>query len=158
MINIYTDGACSGNPGPGGYGVVALLDEKPIWTHEEHCEETTNNREELKAVIYAIEQVLDNNIKLDEVVIYSDSSYVVNTCNTWVFGWAANGWKNSKKEEVKNKDLVQILYNYLNTDFLHCQLSIKHIKGHNGTIGNEIADALASGNGAKFQRLMADFD
>jgi ribonuclease HI len=142
---IYTDGACSGNPGPGGYGVVAIEDGQIIAVNSQGCENTTNNREELKAIIQAFELA---SIFQKEVTIYSDSAYAVNMINDWIWNWAKNDWKNSKKKEVENIDLVKIIYNYITKENYNCQV-IK-IKGHAGEVGNELADALATLNHKKF--------
>ena len=142
---IYTDGACSGNPGPGGYGVVAIEDGQIIAVNSQSCENTTNNREELKAIIQAFELA---SIFQKEVTIYSDSAYAVNMINDWIWNWAKNDWKNSKKKEVENIDLVKIIYNYITKENYNCQV-IK-VKGHAGEVGNELADALATLNHKKF--------
>lgn len=142
---IYTDGACSGNPGPGGYGVVAIEDGQIIAVNSQSCENTTNNREELKAIIQAFELAF---IFQKEVTIYSDSAYAVNMINDWIWNWAKNDWKNSKKKEVENIDLVKIIYNYITKENYNCQV-IK-VKGHAGEVGNELADALATLNHKKF--------
>lgn len=142
---IFTDGACSGNPGPGGYGVVAIENEQIIAVNSQSCENTTNNREELKAIIQAFELAF---IFQKEVTIYSDSAYAVNMINDWIWNWAKNDWKNSKKKEVENIDLVKIIYNYITKENYNCQV-IK-VKGHAGEVGNELADALATLNHKKF--------
>lgn len=142
---IFTDGACSGNPGPGGYGVVAIEDGQIIAVNSQSCENTTNNREELKAIIQAFELA---SIFQKEVTIYSDSAYAVNMINDWIWNWAKNDWKNSKKKEVENIDLVKIIYNYITKENYNCQV-IK-VKGHAGEVGNELADALATLNHKKF--------
>jgi len=166
MINIYVDGACKGNPGPGGFGVVILEDEyiqnfggQPQKTDKKHiayayseqCKQTTNNREELKAIIHAFE-LAQKTFPNETCIIHSDSSYSVNTCNNWIFNWARNNWKNSKKQTVENLDLMKILYNYLSMDFFNCQVVC--VPGHQNILGNELADALATGNIVKFQKLM----
>ena len=142
---IFTDGACSGNPGPGGYGVVAIEDGQIIAVNSQSCENTTNNREELKAIIQAFELA---SIFQKEVTIYSDSAYAVNMINDWIWNWAKNDWKNSKKKEVENIDLVKIIYNYITKENYNCRV-IK-VKGHAGEVGNELADALATLNHKKF--------
>ena len=104
-VTIYTDGACSGNPGPGGYAAIIMAGDskKEIFGA---CANTTNNRMELLAAIEGL-KVLK---KPCEVSLYSDSAYLVNAYNSnWVSGWKRNGWKNSSKEPVKNIDLWQAL-------------------------------------------------
>lgn len=158
----YVDGSCRGNPGPGGFGVVELKTiynqtmigyaEKTtlIQCYREDSLETTNNREELKAILY-VAQLAANNPS-DEYIIYSDSLYSVNTVNKWMRGWAQNNWLNSKKKPAENLDLIQPLWKLFNTPFFNCQ--VKKIKGHNGTIGNELADRLAVGAIDEFNNLL----
>lgn len=137
MIKIYTDGACSGNPGPGGWSVIITSGEK-VKVLSGHEIETTNNRMELTAILNALEWCAKKEIS--NVEIYSDSAYVVNAINQfWIKKWLANGWTNSKKEEVKNSDLWKrfIYYNK--------QVKAKFIKvkGHNKDTLNEMADKRA---------------
>ena len=104
-VTIYTDGACSGNPGPGGWGAILMLNEnkKEISGGKK---DTTNNVMELTAVIEAL-KLLKRPCNVD---LYSDSAYVVNAfLQNWILGWIKNGWKNSNKEDVKNKELWQEL-------------------------------------------------
>lgn len=154
MVNIFVDGACSGNPGPGGYGLVILKDDNIIqWRHSAFCDNTTNNREEMKAIIEAF-RLADLGFPNEDVFIYSDSAYCVNMINDWIWNWSKNGWKNSKKKEVENIDLVKEIYSYINKEFYHCQ--VVKISGHNGEVGNEIADALATNNPRKYIKLIRD--
>jgi len=134
-IKIYTDGACSGNPGKGGWG--ALIQEDNNETKINGSEQnTTNNRMELTAVIKALE-LFEKSI---EIEIYTDSKYVMQGITEWIKNWKNNQWKTSQKKDVKNKDLWVLLD----------QASEKHIikwnwvKGHAGDYGNEIADKLAT--------------
>jgi ribonuclease HI len=87
------------------------------------------------------------------VTIYSDSAYVVNIVNDWIWSWAKNNWMNSKKKTVENLDLVKILYNYLTTNFFQCQ--VVKIPGHSDIVENEFADALATGNTKKALDIVA---
>ena len=134
-IKIYTDGACSGNPGKGGWG--ALIQEDNNETKINGSEQnTTNNRMELTAVIKALE-LFEKSV---EIEIYTDSKYVMQGITEWIKNWKNNQWKTSQKKDVKNKDLWVLLD----------QASEKHIikwnwvKGHAGDYGNEIADKLAT--------------
>jgi len=148
---IYTDGACSTNGDwSGGYGVVVTNEDSSIiyYAAAKYTDKTTNNREELKAMIHALDIVNDD----DEYIIASDSAYVVNTCNDWIWRWSKNGWMNSKKVTVENIDLIKILYNYLTTKFSKCQ--IVKVSGHNDVVGNEIADSLATNNMKKFNDII----
>ena len=147
----YVDGACKGNPGPGGYGVIELITDAFInYKYSEQCEQTTNNREELKAILHVFELAAadpDN-----QYIIYSDSSYAVNIINNWIFTWAKNNWINSKGNQVENLDLILNLYKYVTINFFNCQ--VKKCKAHCNNIGNELADALATGNNDKFNKII----
>lgn len=134
-VVIYTDGACSGNPGPGGWG--AILCAKGVQKEISGGEKlTTNNRMELMAVIMALEALT----RPCEVDLYSDSAYVVNAFNNnWVGSWQRNGWKNSAKAEVANKDLWQRLLVQTGRHRVHF---IK-VKGHADNEFNNRCDRLA---------------
>lgn len=149
----YTDGACSGNPGPGGFGVVCIEDNTIKYKYSEQSEQTTNNREELKAILHIFELEEDN--PNEYICIFSDSAYAVNMLDNWIWTWAKNGWINSKKKEVENIDLVKSLYKYISKDFFHCQ--VFKVAGHAGCCGNEIADALATNNLRKYQRNLIEY-
>ena len=157
MIEIYTDGACKGNPGPGGYGVVAFDGDIIIHAFsEESNEDTTNNREEMKAIIHAF-KFAENYLNPNEtVIVYSDSAYCVNMINDWIWTWSKNGWKNSKKKEVENIDLVKEIYKYVNREFFNCQ--VVKVKGHAGSAGNELADALATCNEKKYLKILSAYN
>ena len=134
-VTIYTDGACSGNPGPGGWGAILMYKDtkKEISGGKDN---TTNNIMELTAVIEGL-KLLKFPCK---VKLYSDSAYVVNAfVQKWIFGWLKNGWKNSSKEPVKNKELWQELYNLTNR---HDVEFIK-VKGHSDNEYNNRCDELA---------------
>jgi len=140
-IEIYTDGSSLGNPGPGGWGVVIVSDTKTL-VEVGGCEKkTTNNRMELKAVIEALKQAIKKYPK-DKVVIYVDSTYVLLGVTTWITNWEKNGWRTANKKDVLNKELWQeliaLVRNFKGT------LSWQKVKGHNGHIHNERADALAT--------------
>ena len=150
--HIFTDGSSRGNPGAGGWGMVVLNEQETEIVFFEHDsdEYTTNNRMELKAMICAMGYAESN--PHDYFIIYSDSAYVVNSYNSWMTGWAANGWRNSKKAIVENVDLMQALYEYKKKDFPNFE--VKKCSGHSGDIGNELADAAATKNWKKFQELV----
>lgn len=137
----YTDGACSGNPGPGGYGVVGVESDKIIFVHSHHSEATTNNREELKAILYVM---LNFGARgNDEApIVYSDSAYCVNTLTSWMFNWAKNGWIKSDKKAPENLGLIQAYYDWYSKG---CRIDLRKVKGHAGNKYNELADALATG-------------
>ena len=136
-VTIYTDGACKGNPGPGGWGALlsAGATEKELFGGER---ETTNNRMELTAVIEGLSA-----LKRPCVVhLYLDSEYVRKGITEWIHGWKAKGWKTAAKQPVKNADLWQRL-DALVHQGVH-QIHWHWVKGHAGDPGNERADALAN--------------
>lgn len=133
-LQIYTDGACSGNPGPGGWGAIIIGDDYEL----ELCggeTETTNNRMELLGPINALKKIP----KKTEIEIFTDSSYVKNGITNWIQNWEKNGWKTSNKEPVKNKELWIELQNQV----ARHEVTWHWIKGHNGDHYNERADELA---------------
>jgi|TARA_B100000780_G_scaffold96002_1_gene66950 ribonuclease HI len=135
MIKIYTDGACKGNPGPGGWGALIIYasEEKEIYGGENL---TTNNRMELKAVIMALREINSGR----DITIFTDSSYVQKGISEWIFKWKQNGWRSSNRKPVKNKDL------WVDLDDISSKFTIKWewVKGHSGDPGNERADYLAN--------------
>jgi ribonuclease HI len=134
-VEIFTDGACKGNPGRGGWGALLIAGghKKELFGGEAN---TTNNRMELKAVIEALSALK----RPCEVVVHTDSQYVQKGISEWIHGWKARGWKTASKEPVKNVDLWQAL------DAAQHQHKIqwRWVKGHAGHDGNERADALAN--------------
>lgn len=147
-VKVYTDGACSGNPGPGGYGGIICYEEETnkVYGYEEN---TTNNRMELKAVIESMKKILEmifqENKKIDKLEIISDSAYVVNAINlNWLNVWNNNGFVNSSGEDIKNSDLWKQLNEYLDTcNFIKLEVLFTKVKGHNGNFFNEQVDKLA---------------
>jgi ribonuclease HI len=134
-IEIYTDGACKGNPGPGGWGawLRAGTHEKELWGGAPH---TTNNRMELTAVIEALAALKQPS----RVVLYTDSAYVKDGITSWIHAWKGRGWLTADRKPVKNVDLWQRL------DALRQQHEVewRWVRGHAGDPGNERADALAN--------------
>lgn len=158
MITMYCDGSARNNGrenSSGGYGLVIFKDNALVYAGGEQCINTTNNREELKALIHAL-QLTQSRFKDEICVIYSDSAYVVNMCNDWIRNWARNGWMNSKKVTVENLDLVQQIYKYIILDFPNFQIS--KVSGHSGIFGNELADAIATNNKAKYDKILSEND
>ena len=135
-FKIYTDGACSGNPGPGGWGAVILDEENNQKNISGNEKNTTNNRMELLAAIMALKKIKSNS----DVVIYTDSVYVKNGITEWMIKWKKNGWKNANKKPVKNKDL------WVKLDGLckKSNVSWKWVKGHSTNKYNILADELAT--------------
>lgn len=136
-IEIYTDGACKGNPGPGGWGVLL----KSAGAQKElfgGALETTNNRMEMMAVIEALSALK----RPCHVTLYVDSQYVLKGINEWLSGWKARGWKTAAKQPVKNVDLWQRLDGLVST--AGHKIEWCWVRGHNGDPGNEHADMLAN--------------
>ena len=134
-VEIFTDGACKGNPGRGGWGALLTVDghEKEIFGGELN---TTNNRMELRAVIEALITLT----RPCEVVLHTDSQYVQKGISEWIHGWKKRGWKTAAKEPVKNEDLWKAL------DAIQATHTVdwRWVRGHNGHPGNERADVLAN--------------
>jgi len=134
-VIIYTDGACKGNPGPGGWGALLIAGEnrRELYGGETL---TTNNRMELTAAIEALRALK----RPTRVRLFTDSSYVKQGIETWIHGWKRNGWRTSDKKPVKNADLWQTL------DALAASQTVewRWVKGHSGDPGNDRADALSN--------------
>jgi len=135
IVEIFTDGACRGNPGPGGWGVLLRYNgnEKQLKGAEQ---ETTNNRMELMAAIIGLESLT----RSTKARLTTDSTYVKNGINQWIHNWKKNGWKTAAKKPVKNMDLWQ----RLDQAIAEHDVSWAWVKGHSGHRENEIADQLAN--------------
>ncbi|MBD2038618.1 ribonuclease HI [Phormidium sp. FACHB-592] len=135
--SIYTDGACSGNPGPGGWGTVVYFADGSV--HEMGGAEahTTNNRMEMQAAIAAL-QFLKTVGYTEPIELYTDSEYVKNGITQWIHGWKKKGWKTSTGKLVLNPELWQQL-DVLNTK----QIQWRYVRGHTGNVGNERCDTIA---------------
>ena len=135
-FKIYTDGACSGNPGPGGWGAVIFDSDNNQTNISGKEKNTTNNRMEILAAIMALKKIKSNS----QITIYTDSTYVKNGITEWMFNWKKNDWKTASKKPVKNKDL------WIKLDKL-CEknkVSWKWVKGHATNKYNNLADQLAT--------------
>ncbi len=135
IVQIYTDGACKGNPGPGGWGALLIYGEH----RKELCggeKLTTNNRMEMTAVIEALAALKGPS----EVVLHTDSTYVMKGMTEWIHAWIKRGWKTADKKPVKNADLWQLLQSQVQRH----QVQWRWVKGHAGDPGNERADQLAN--------------
>ncbi len=143
-VTLYTDGACSGNPGLGGYGGILIYGDIQR-EYNGYEEETTNNRMEIMAVIVGLKR-----LKYPcDVDVYSDSAYTVNAFNEgWIYGWKKNGWKKSDKKELLNAELWQELYSLTQTH----DVTFHKVAGHADNELNNRCDALARGAIAQFRR------
>ena len=135
-VDIYTDGACSGNPGPGGWGAVLSYGKHEREIYGGDRGPTTNNRMELMAAIQALEALT----RPVEVRLHTDSTYVRNGITKWMAGWERNGWMTSDRKPVKNEDLWRRLAEAMRKH----EVEWLWVKGHAGDAGNERADALAN--------------
>lgn len=150
----YTDGACSGNPGPGGWGVLLLAREGDRIVKERTLNggeaETTNNRMELLAAISALEALS----KPSRITVITDSTYVRNGVTGWIHGWKKNGWKTAARKPVKNADL----WERLDTAQARHDVTWEWVKGHAGHPENERADELARQGMAPFKKTRSEGD
>ncbi len=134
---IYTDGACSGNPGPGGWGTVVYFEGGGIQELGDRSPATTNNRMEMQAAIGGLEYYIASGQK-EGILLYTDSEYVKNGITKWISGWKKKGWKTAAGKDVLNKDLWEKL------DQLHSsKVEWRYVKGHSGDEGNERCDVIA---------------
>ena len=133
---VYTDGACSGNPGPGGWGAVIFDERERQMNISGKVKDTTNNRMELMAPIMALKKIKSKS----DIVIFTDSTYVKNGITDWIKKWEKNGWKSSNKKTIKNKDL----WIKLNELCQKNKVLWKWVKGHSNDEYNNLADELAT--------------
>jgi len=134
-VEIYTDGACRGNPGPGGWGVLLIAGARRKTMHGGELE-TTNNRMELTAAIEALNALRGPR----QVILHTDSKYVMDGVREWMPNWKKRGWKTSARKPVKNQDLWQALDEATDAH----EITWKWVRGHDGNAGNEEADELAN--------------
>lgn len=157
MLHIYIDGSARNNGynnSSGGFGII-IFDENNnlIDAYCEQFDNITNNQMELKAFLKTFE-LLNTKYKNQQATIYSDSAYCINILTSWIYIWSQNNWQNSKKETIKNLDIIKSLYKYYNIDFFISQINFVKVKGHKGNIGNELADALAGADKLKFSNII----
>lgn len=140
IINcIYTDGACTGNPGKGGWGIVLYFQDGSVYEVGGWEPETTNNRMEMQAAIASLELFHESG-QQQPIALYSDSQYLIKGITEWIKGWKQKGWKTASGKGVLNRDLWERL-DQLNHSLIHWQ----HVKAHKGIPGNERCDAIARG-------------
>lgn len=139
-ILIFTDGACSGNPGPGGWGAIVTTPDGHVTELGGADRETTNNRMEMAATIHSLRHIA----KLSgEVDFYTDSTYVIRGITQWIWGWRKNGWKNGEGTEVLNRDLWEVLFALVMDRGAKNKINWLYSRGHVGTPGNERCDEIA---------------
>ena len=145
----YVDGACSGNGSTyatGGFGVVGLIDNIGVYYYAEGSKETTNNREELKAILHVMknfgvqEKVFEELPEEYYPIVYSDSAYSVNTLNDWMFRWADKKWLESDNKTPENLDLIKKYYELYQQGY---RIDLRKVAGHSGNYWNEVADQMA---------------
>lgn len=156
MTNLifYTDGACHFNPGPGGFGVIALSENNILqYKYAEYFNNTTNNQMELKAILHVLKLAAAHEEK--NFIIYSDSAYAVNCLIDWCPVWAKNNWIRKGNKPILNLELIQEMY------FIYLQIknriTIIKVKGHKGILGNELADKLATKDEKGFNNLLKQY-
>ena len=165
ILEIYCDGSSKNNgkeESEGGYGICVLEPSETRecgyilrWTEGIHTKGVTNNRNELSALLKALE-LSQTEYKDYQCIIYSDSSYCVNIFNEWIWNWAHRNWIRSGNQPIENLDLIKQLWEYWKIEWGNFQ--VKKIPGHAGILGNEIADAIASRNMAKLDKIFEKND
>lgn len=148
-MKIYTDGSANPNPGPGGFGVIVLDNEENFVynLYRESSEKTTNNREELKAILYALKfygvNIFDicQDTFINIPIVFSDSAYAINTFTDWMFKWAQNDWIKSDGAQAENLDIIIEYYNLWNQGY---RIELRKVPGHSNVKGNILADLLAA--------------
>ncbi|MFZ9856739.1 MAG: ribonuclease HI [Roseiflexaceae bacterium] len=133
-VDIITDGACSGNPGPGGWATIIVTPDGVVNEFSGSAAQTTNNQMELQAIIVGLQKVDAQTV----VHIHTDSQYVINGITKWIFGWQKNGWRTKDGKSVENQELWRVLIG-----LTHKNVHWHYVKGHNGHVMNERANTLA---------------
>ena len=152
-IECFCDGSAHPNPGPGGFGVIVLDKDKNfeynnyklVEVYTKQFNKTTNNEQELKALLYVFLNygVNINNREFTEIpIVYSDSAYAINTFENWMFNWARNGWRKSDKKIPENLEIIQAYYDWYQKGY---RIDLRKIKGHSDNYYNNLADLLATG-------------
>ncbi|MBW4660113.1 MAG: ribonuclease HI [Drouetiella hepatica Uher 2000/2452] len=155
--SIYTDGACSGNPGPGGWGTVVYFADGSVHEMGGADRQTTNNRMEIQAAIAALEYLVKTD-QSEPIGLYTDSEYVKNGITKWIKGWKQKGWKTSTNKPVLNQELWETLDQLNQKASRQFKLDWRYVKGHSGDVGNdrcdEIARAFSLGGTPKLQKTV----
>ena len=138
-MRYYSDGACSGNPGPGGYGWVLIHNGELCCQGAGYEKNTTNNRMELMAILSLLQYHDKYYKKYQSIVIYSDSAYCCNLISKWMYDWEKNNWQRPKNQIVKNLDIVKEIFSYAQT----YDITMEKVAGHSGDYWNEYVDKMA---------------
>ena len=148
-VRLYSDGSCLNNPGVGAWACILEYNghEREMSNYDLN---TTNNRMELMAILHVMKLAAED--KENDYLVYSDSAYAINSITNWIYDWARNDWMNSKKKQVENIDLMQEIYQYV--EFPMPNFKLEKVHGHDGLLGNELADSLASKNKQKYLNLI----
>ena len=164
-VEIYTDGSAKNNGAKencGGWGVVGLIEDQSCksgfridYTISKQEENTTNNRMELTALIFAL-AATQTRYKNDKCIIKSDSAYCVNMFNDWIYNWQRNGWVRQKNQPIENLDLVKQIWEYCKLEWPN--FTVEKVPGHSGLLGNELADALSTNNQTKIDKILKEND
>lgn len=136
-IIIFTDGASKGNPGPGAYGAIIVYPDGLVSELGDYEKNTTNNRMELSGALFALTEAKERD---EEIIVYTDSKYLIGGMTSWLFNWQKNNWRTAQKKEVLNKDLWEKLA--LATQ--NKKIDWQYVAGHSGHVGNERCDEIAS--------------
>lgn len=159
MLHFYTDGSSHklNNNSCGGYGITTFDDNETLigCCCQQFSTKVTNNQMELMAILRTFE-IKNEYHKNEPITIYSDSAYCINALSSWIYTWCNNGWENSQNKIIENYNIFKSLYLYYNKEFFISQIEFKKIPGHAGIIGNELSDALAQGNGKKFEQIILE--
>jgi ribonuclease HI len=139
-IIIFCDGACTGNPGPGGWGAIVATPDGQVHELGNGAPQTTNNRMEMIAVISALEYVKD---QTGPVAVYTDSVYVIRGITQWIWGWKSRGWKTANGDEVANQDLWEWMHRVVSARKGKSAIEWHYVRGHVGIAGNERVDEIA---------------
>lgn len=143
-IIIYTDGSSLGNPGPGGWGAVVILNDGKVIELGARDKDTTNNRMELAGAIEALKEIQKRKPKAKKILVHTDSNYVLNGITMWIYAWVKNGWITKTKEQVLNRDLWEELYKIENNLKYKYEISWQKVSGHAGVHLNERCDKIAT--------------
>jgi ribonuclease HI len=140
-IIIYCDGACSGNPGQGGWGIIVIFSDSIIELGG-YQSQTTNNQMEILAAIRALEFVQKQKLAVSKITVYTDSSYLINAITKWIFGWIKNNWVTLEGDSVKNKEYFHELLGLVK-NLEPAKIDWRYVPGHRGVVGNERVDQIA---------------